>query len=198
VDILPNQRTLDLVEQRYGHQAMDRIRRWRRFMEQDLFGINEQAKLERVNRFFNQIPGMKDQDNWKQRDYWATPVELLASHGGDCEDYALAKYFTLKAAGVPTERLRIMYVRAWIAREKRVESHIVLAYYPFPDEDPLILDNLDHRIRSAAERTDLTPTMSFNADGLWTAKQRGQHGRIGEASSIQHWNNLMARMRHGQ
>jgi predicted transglutaminase-like cysteine proteinase len=194
-NLLPNSRTLELVRQRHSPQAAERVQRWRQFVERDLFGIHEQAKLERVNRFFNQVPSVTDQANWGQRDYWATPVELLASNGGDCEDYALAKYFTLKAAGVPTERLRITYVRAWIARERRVESHMVLAYYPFPDADPLILDNLNPQIRTASERTDLTPTMGFNADGLWSAKQRGQHGRIGEAANIEHWNRLLARMR---
>jgi len=72
---------------------------------------------------------------------------------------------------------------------------MVLAYYPFPDADPLILDNLDPQIKTATERTDLTPTMSFNADGLWSAKQRGQNGRLGDVANIEHWNRLLARMR---
>lgn len=197
-NIMPNSRTLELVRQRFDPEAADRVKRWRQFMERDLFGVNEQVKLERVNHFFNRIPSVEDITNWRVRDYWATPIEMLASNGGDCEDYALAKYFSLKAAGVPTERLRITYVRAWIAREERVESHMVLAYYPFPEAEPLILDNLDWTIKPASERTDLTPTMGFNADGLWSAKRRGQHGRIGEASSIDHWNKLLARMRQEQ
>lgn len=194
-DILPNARTLELVEQRYGGPATERLRRWRTLVERDLTGDNELAKLERVNRFFNQIPGVDDKTNWHERDYWATPVEMLASNGADCEDYALAKFFTLRAAGVPGERLRITYVRAWLAREKRLESHMVLAYYPEPDSEPLILDNLDARIKPATERGDLSPTMSFNGDGLWSAKQRGQSGKIGDASRIVHWNTLLARMR---
>jgi predicted transglutaminase-like cysteine proteinase len=194
-DILPDSRTLELVGKRYGEQAVERVRRWRPLVERDLPVGNEQSKLERSNRFFNQVPGVDDMTNWGQRDYWATPVEVLASNGADCEDYALAKYFTLKAAGVPAERLRITYVRAYLPREKRMEAHMVLAYYPLPDSEPLILDNLDPRIRPAAERSDLIPTMGFNADGLWSARQRGQSGKIGDASSIQHWNNLLARMR---
>lgn len=194
-DILPNDRTLALVGRQSGEQAVERLLRWRDLLRRDLAGNSEQAKLERVNRFFNQIPGIDDQANWNQRDYWATPVEMLVRNGGDCEDYALGKYFTLKAAGVPGERLRITYVRIWRARIKQVESHMVLAYYPLPEGEPLILDNLDPRIRPAAERSDLVPGMSFNGDGLWSAKQRGQNGRIGETSSIQHWNNLLARMR---
>lgn len=194
-DILPNDRTLALVGGQSGKQAVERLLRWRDLLRRDLAGSSEQAKLEQVNRFFNQIPGIDDQTNWNQRDYWATPVEMLVRNGGDCEDYALGKYFTLKAAGVPAERLRITYVRIWRARIKQVESHMVLAYYPHPEGEPLILDNLDPRIRPAAERDDLVPGMSFNGDGLWSAKQRGQNGRIGETSSIQHWNNLLARMR---
>jgi len=195
-DILPNDQTLALVRKQFGEQALERLQRWRVLLDRDLVGVSEQAKLEQVNRFFNQIPGVDDQTNWNQRDYWATPVELLVRNGGDCEDYALAKYFTLKAAGIPDDRLRITYVRIWLAREKKVESHMVLAYYPHPESEPLILDNIDPRIRPAAERSDLVPGMSFNGDGLWSAKQRGQNGRIGETSSIQHWNNLLARMRH--
>lgn len=197
-DILPNSRTLELVRERYGVQASERVQRWRQFMERDLFGLHEQARLEKVNRFFNAIPGKEDRAVWGQRDYWATPVEFLARYGGDCEDYALAKFFTLRATGVAADRLRITYVRAWIAEEQRVESHMVLAYYPYADADPLILDNINPRIMTASERSDLTPTLGFNAEGLWNARQRGQSGRVGEATSIEHWNRLLARMRQEQ
>jgi hypothetical protein len=87
-------------------------------------------------------------------------------------------------------------VRAWLAKQSRVESHMVLAYYPEPDADPLILDNLVDDILPAAHRADLSPTMSFNAEGLWSARQRGQNGRLGETASIRHWNDLLARMRN--
>jgi predicted transglutaminase-like cysteine proteinase len=191
---LPNARTLELVRQHYSVLAAERVQNWRLFIEAGLPGIEDEARLARVNHYFNRVPGVRDQDNWNQTDYWATPVELLAKNGGDCEDYALAKYFTLRALGMPAERLRITYVLAWIAREQRMESHMVLAYYATPDADPLILDNLIPEIKAASQRTDLRPTVSFNAEGLWSAKQRAQHGRIGDASRIAHWNNLLARM----
>lgn len=194
LDLLPDGRTIALARERYGAAAAVRLERWRELVSH-LYGLNEERKVELVNQFFNRLPSVTDERLWGQRDYWATPVELLGRNGGDCEDFALAKYFTLRAAGVPDDRLRVTYVRAWLAREGRVESHMVLAYYPFPDADPLILDNLDREVRPVSERTDLTPTMSFNAEGLWSAKQRGQHGRIGEVSRIGHWNELLARMR---
>lgn len=194
VDVLPDERTIALVAERHGQTAASRLRQWRELVGQ-IHGLHEERRVELVNRFFNRIPSRTDLAHWGLNDYWASPMELLVTNGGDCEDFALAKYFTLRAAGVPNERLRVTYVRAWIARENRMESHMVLAYYPFADADPLILDNLVANVRPATERTDLTPTMGFNADGLWSAKQRGQAGRLGEVTRIGHWNELVQRMR---
>jgi predicted transglutaminase-like cysteine proteinase len=192
--LLPDRKTFELAQSRFGPRAVGRLMDWRDLMLR-LGQASERDKLERVNRFFNGLPNIDDQALWGQRDYWATPVELLVRNGGDCEDFALAKYFTLKAAGVSTGKLRVTYARAWLARQGRMESHMVLAYYPEPDAEPLILDNLVGDILPAAQRTDLSPTMSFNAEGLWSARQRGQSGRIGETASIRHWNDLLARMR---
>lgn len=192
--LLPDGRTLELARGRFGPQAAARLEEWRDLVK-SLAGATEGERLSRVNRFFNALPNVDDQALWGRRDYWATPVELLVRNGGDCEDFALAKYFSLKAAGVSTAKLRVTYARAWLARQGRMESHMVLAYYPAPDADPLILDNLVAAIVPAAQRTDLSPTMSFNAEGLWSARQRGQSGRIGETASIRHWNDLLERMR---
>ena len=82
-------------------------------------------KLEKVNRFFNQVNFVSDAIHWQKKDYWATPIEFLASDGGDCEDFALAKYFTLKMLGVPEKKLNLTYVKAW----KLNQSHMVLTYY---------------------------------------------------------------------
>ncbi len=194
VDVLPDEGIIARVAERHGASAAARLRQWRELVAQ-IHGLPEETRVEQVNRFFNRIPSRTDLAHWGQNDYWASPLELLVSNGGDCEDYALAKYFTLRAAGVPNDRLRVTYVRAWIARENRMESHMVLAYYPFPDADPLILDNLVAEVRPASERKDLTPTMGFNAEGLWSAKLRGQSGRLGEVTRIGHWNDLVQRMR---
>ncbi len=194
MDILPDGRTIALVRERFGQAAAARLELWRALSDQ-IYGLNEERKVELVNRFFNRIPSITDEKHWGRADYWATPVEMLIRNGGDCEDFALGKYFTLRAAGISNDRLRVTYVRAWRPREQRMESHMVLAYYPFADADPLILDNLVQEVLPASERPDLTPTMGFNAEGLWSAVQRGQHGRIGEVTRIGHWNDLLARMR---
>lgn len=135
----------------------------------ELAGHDEDARVRGVNQFYNQrIVFRDDIEVWGQTDYWASPLELLNKGQGDCEDYAIAKYFTLIALGVPGPKLRLVYVRALVGGQGgAVLAHMVLAYYPSPDAQPLILDNLIGDIRPASRRADLVPVFSFNAEGLW-------------------------------
>ena len=132
-------------------------------------GRDDAAKLKAVNDFYNQrLAYMEDIDNWGLLDYWASPLESLGKGAGDCEDYAIGKYFTLTSLGLPHAKLRMVYVRASIAGAPNgFVAHMVLAYYPTPDAEPLVLDNLQPGIRPAGERPDLSPVFSFNAEGLW-------------------------------
>ena len=115
--------------------------------------LSERQKLELVNDFMNRTPFKTDQEHWGKVDYWATPVEFLSTNGGDCEDFSIAKYFTLRALGVADDKLQITYVK-----ETRVynEAHMVLAYFATPDAEPLILDNINKTIQPASNRGDLT------------------------------------------
>ena len=134
-----------------------------------LGGKDDAARLRSVNDFYNQrLAYAEDIDNWGQVDYWASPLESLGKGAGDCEDYAIGKYFTLTSLGIPHAKLRMVYVRASIAGAPNgFVAHMVLAYYATPDAEPLVLDNLQPVIRPAAERPDLSPVFSFNAEGLW-------------------------------
>ncbi|MDX1300618.1 MAG: transglutaminase-like cysteine peptidase, partial [Pseudomonas sp.] len=128
---------------------------------------DERAQLERVNQFINRaVSFVSDQQAWGEDDYWATPAQTLSRGQGDCEDFAIAKYFSLVRMGVPSEKLRLTFVKALTQNQ----AHMVLAYYPSPSEQPLILDNLDPRIRLASERSDLLPVYSFNSHGVFLAK----------------------------
>ena len=150
----------------------------------------ELEALTRVNAFFNQMLFVSDRQQWGKEDYWATPVEFLAAGGGDCEDFSLAKYFTLRELGVPLERMRLTYVKA----VKLNQAHMVVAYFPTPDAEPLILDNLVPDIRRASERIDLVPVYSFNGDGLWLSKERGRGHRVGDSGRLKLWNDLKYRV----
>lgn len=128
--------------------------------------LDEPLRLALLNGFLNQrIAFRDDQEVWGRPDYWASPLESLEKGRGDCEDYAIAKYFSLVAAGTPAARLRLVYVRARL--DGRSIAHMVLAYYAQPGAEPLILDNLIPELRPASQRADLQPVFSFNAEGLW-------------------------------
>ena len=180
------------VGQKYGSRARQKIIAWEKLIDRGR-GAQIQDKLRMANDFFNQVEFVSDQEHWGRRDYWATPVETLATNGGDCEDFAIGKYFTLIAMGVPQDALRITYVRAEEAPASE-EAHMVLAYYATPEADPMILDNLDKAIWPASERSDLVPVYSFNGAGLWLAKERGAGRPVGRADRISLWNDLVRRM----
>ena len=151
-------------------------------------GDDERAQLERVNHFINRsVSFVSDQQAWGADDYWATPAQTLRLGQGDCEDFAIAKYFSLVRMGVPSEKLRLTFVKAL----KQNQAHMVLAYYPSGSEQPLILDNLDPRIRPASERGDLLPVYSFNNHGVFLAKSP-QHASQ-PPQFLARWNELSER-----
>lgn len=184
-----SQQLLAKIETRYGHGAVARIQKWQRLIDAAAT-LDEAQKLERVNDFFNGATFTTDIKQWGKSDYWATPLEFLISDAGDCEDFSIAKYFTLKAMNVDTTKLRITYVKALSLNQ----AHMVLAYYPTPDAIPLILDNINKRIRLANERTDLFPVYSFNTDDLWLSRSRNLSIKAGKPQQLGPWINLNQRM----
>lgn len=189
-----------LIEQlanRFGAEAKTRLSAWQDLLRALRLGEDKRDRppsgkaerdiLQGVNSFFNRIPFLDDLKHWGVEDYWATPAEMLASNGADCEDYAIAKYFALKEIGIPVARLRITYVKA----TRPPQPHMVLAYYASPDADPLILDNLDTEIRPATQRPDLIPVYSFNDDDVWLARN---NARAGSSSQIRLWRGLLDRL----
>ena len=183
-----SERTLRRAEDQYGPSARERLLAWQDLMQTQ--GGDDMIKLEKVNRFFNKIPFVSDIIHWGKEDYWATPTEFLASNGGDCEDFAVAKYFTLIGLGVAEKQLTLTYVTALQLKQ----SHLVLTYYPGPDTEPLVLDSLVETIEPSSRRTDLIPIYSFNASGLWDAKQRGRGNKIGDGRRVKPWRELLGRM----
>lgn len=110
--------------------------------------------LQAVNAEINRARYVSDQQNWGRGDYWATPAELL-SRGGDCEDYAAAKYLALRELGVPSAKMRILLTR----------DHAVLVVQT--ETGAMVLDNQrsqTYRLDgSLASRT----VMAVNDANLW-------------------------------
>jgi predicted transglutaminase-like cysteine proteinase len=186
--------------QKFGAGSLERIEDWMRQgksqkqARDDLRQVAARGKsalpegeiLRNVNGYFNRVKYIEDITHWGLEDYWATPIEMVGSAGGDCEDYAIAKYYLLKELGVPVERLRITYVKAL----KLNQAHMVLAYYESKGAEPLILDNLDQQIRPASERPDLDPVYGFNDDEVEVTRT----GQKAVPTQLRAWQNLQGRL----
>ncbi len=183
---------LDAAEKKFGARSRDSLLSWQQFIRDD-DATDDLQRLEKVNSFFNRFTFVSDIIHWSQKDYWATPIEFIASDGGDCEDFALAKYFTLKLLGVAEEKLHLTYVKAVSLNQ----AHMVLTYYEKPGAVPLVLDNLIDAIEPATRRTDLLPVYTFNGSGLWLAKERGKGNMVGRSDRLKLWNDLLDRMPTG-
>ena len=154
--------------QRLGPQAVQGVLALQPLLA-TLSQADDAARLDGVNRFFNRrIEFRDDLQVWHVEDYWASPLETLQQGMGDCEDFAIAKYFSLLATGITASQLRLVYVRLQVGGAGGPsQAHMVLAYYASAQAEPLILDNLVTEIRPASRRPDLTPVFSFNSEGLW-------------------------------
>ena len=181
---------LKSIENKFGIQARTRVEEWDAMIEssKDETILN---KIKNVNDFFNKIPYKTDLSVWGVKDYWATPFEFMGIGAGDCEDYAIAKYFSLIKLGISDEKLRITYVSYKKANSKFEQAHMVLTYYHKVGVEPVVLDNINKTLQVASKRPDLVPVYSFNASGLWQAKTKGE-ARVGN-NELKSWKDLMSR-----
>ena len=115
-------------------------------------------KLSHVNSFMNKIFPAHDISTKASIDYWATPKEFLIQGHGDCEDYAITKYFTLLEIGIPKEKLYFAVVDVKGERS----SHMVLFYLENKKSTPLVLDNLSSKVIPLTQREKLIPRFAFN------------------------------------
>jgi len=130
---------------------------WHRFID-SLRGLDRAAQLDTVNRFFNKATYVSDQRNYGAGDYWATPRQLL-SRGGDCEDYAIAKYLALRELGIATADMRIVVL-------KDQENNIQHAILTVEDGDRILaLDNQIARVTDTRRIHYYRPLYAINESG---------------------------------
>lgn len=130
-------------------------------------------QLELVNRFANRLPYVLDRRNWASRDYWASPREFLR-RSGDCEDYAIFKYATLRLLGVAAEDLRIVVLHD----AARSIDHAVLAVRL--EGRILVLDNVEDTIRPDEELPHYLPYYSVNERARWVQVTVGDLAPAGD------------------
>ena len=178
------------INSTHDMETSQRFTAWENLIHHSL-GKTEQEKIQSVNDFFNRMNWVSDKELWNKSDYWATPIESLIRNAGDCEDFSIAKYFTLLALDIPFERLRINYVK--MADQ---QNHMVLSYYPSLGSIPLILDNINKNLLTKSERSDLTFMFSFNSEGLWLSENKMI--TIDDKHSLNNWTSMMKRIEKEQ
>ncbi|RXK02298.1 hypothetical protein CRV02_05515 [Arcobacter sp. CECT 8989] len=150
-----------------------------------------EKKLNYVNSFYNKILPVNDSTKYSSDDYWATPKEFIIEGKGDCEDYAIAKYFTLQEVGIPKDKLFLAVVKV----KSATNYHMVLTYLENKNSIPLILDNLSFRVLPFVKRTDLTPKFIFNEKEAFILKNKKIHKRVKiDWGKEDKWKNLLNRI----
>lgn len=182
---------LKKIHKEQDQETNERFQRWEALMDHSAF-LSDEDKLEAVNSFFNEMKWVEDQALWGKADYWATPVESLLKNAGDCEDFAIAKYFTLLEMGVSEDRLSISYVKF----QGESLAHMVLTYYPKQGGEPLILDNIKSEILTSSERDDIQPVFHMNGYGVW--RDRSPEQLLGQAEEVEEWRKMIARLQAEQ
>lgn len=135
------------------------VERWKQ-LKSSLQGASVMEKVKAVNSFFNRWPYRSDKAIWGVEDYWAAPCEFFA-RSGDCEDYAIAKYFALRSLDLPADIMRIAAVRDTI----RGIGHAVLVVYI--GNDAYVLDNLSNLVLSHKRLKHYRPLFTVNENYLW-------------------------------
>jgi len=116
--------------------------------------------LKEVNHYMNRSAYIVDPVNWGIPDYWATPDEFFLKDG-DCEDYAISKYVTLKRLGVDIDSMRLVVLQD----ENLRVAHAVLAVKH--EGKYMILDNQVNAVLPDTQILHYRPVYSINEGGWW-------------------------------
>ena len=149
---------------KYGNFAKNRFVSINQELLEELNDASVIKKLNVVNTWVNYIKYKSDKQVYGISDYWATLYEFVGKNKGDCEDYAIAKYYILKELGVDPKRMKFTYVVYKDRKGKKV-SHMVLSYLKVPKpkskKDILILDNNNRLILPASKRQDIVKVVKM-------------------------------------
>jgi len=139
---------------------------WRQFLS-SVRGMSRFEALTAVNRYVNRRPYVSDETNWHEADHWATPGEFF-DRSGDCEDFAIVKYWSLRQLGWSDAELRIVAVHDL---EKGIGHAVLVA---FLNGRAYVLDNLIAEVTDTALIHHYRPVFSINASAWWYHTARPQ------------------------
>ncbi len=134
-------------------------------LKQRYRSMSAEEKLRNVNGFFNGWRGIEDSRAYNREEYWACPAEFLSTGGGDCEDYAIIKYYALREFGWPVKDLWLVL----LSDTTRRSQHAVLAART--GGKIFILDNLSRPgyliMHNDQYKKMYIPSYAVNDDGVW-------------------------------
>ena len=126
-----------------------------------LRGLDLRQQIAIANQAINRHRYVPTAVNWHRSMYWETAFEFLR-HGGQCQDYAIAKYLLLRAAGVSADQC------AWSCCAIPRSISITPCSPSMSNGEPQLLDNLRGDIVPASSVGDYHPYYSINENGWWT------------------------------
>ena len=133
--------------------------KWMKFLD-GLKGKDIVTQIREINDYMNRAPYVTDPVNWGMKDFWATPGEFMAKFG-DCEDYAIAKYMSLRYLGYLEKDLRVVAVKDL---NLKIGHAILVVYY---QGKPYVLDNQVKNVIPAAKIKHYLPVFSINSKAWW-------------------------------
>lgn len=133
---------------------------------------SEIDKIRAVNAFFNGRPYVPDAARFGVHDVWQSPISFVSGGGGDCEDYAIAKYVMLRQLGFADEGLRIVVG----IDEVRNNVHAVVAVLLQDADEFVVLDNLKEDVGHAARLQGFDPKYAVTIEGRWVYVSAGNSG----------------------
>ena len=157
------------IKKSSGKEAVSRIHEYNKTI-QSYKKYSSLKQLTKTNLYLNKLEYKDDKLNNNKSDHWATPKEFLTCGLGDCEDYAIIKYFSLLKLGFSSDKLFITL--AYDTYSKR--GHMVLSYFMEDNKPPLILDNLSVEVLNLAKRSDLVVNAFINTNGVYKFNDNGK------------------------
>lgn len=127
------------------------------------------VKLKAINNYINTINSLDDNPYDAMVDIWSTRAEFLAKGGGDCEDYSIAKYYSLKDLGTSHNDMCLIVVK----EKYSGFDHMVLGVWTKANRPPLVLDNLSFKVLPLDKRVDLAPSYCMNENGYFKIDKNG-------------------------
>lgn len=190
------------IHKAYGEDAEKRMRYLNKLVIENQ-NKTDFEKLTITNNTFNLFPWISDKSLWEKSDYWATPLEVITTFGGDCEDMVFGKWMMLRHLGIPKDKLLFAYV---IIKQTK-QAHMVLLYrtdptIPLGKSDIYVLDNMEGEIKLGKDRKDLQGIYIFDSAGtIYGINDDGVKREVSNIIKPNHFKNiddLKARIREGR